>query len=84
MDPLTEIEIFKQFKLIADGKTAFFISHRMAVGRIDKILVLKNGKLIESGSYEELMMKNGEYAKMYKTQSNWAVGDEYYQAMAGV
>ncbi|WP_370294703.1 ABC transporter ATP-binding protein [Rossellomorea marisflavi] len=85
LDPLTEIEIFNQFKQIAEGKTAFFISHRMAVGRlVDKIIVLDKGRIVEFGNHEQLLAMNGKYATMYNSQSDWATGKNKEFQTAGV
>ncbi|WGV60422.1 ABC transporter ATP-binding protein [Brevibacillus brevis] len=70
LDPYAEVEIFNHFMQLSKGKTAIVISHRLgAARRADKILVLRKGKLIEQGSHDELMNMNGEYARMFKTQS---------------
>ncbi len=53
-------------------KTALFISHRLASTRFcDRILYLKDGKVAEEGTHEELMALGGEYAGMYEMQSCW-------------
>lgn len=71
LDPVSEAEIFEHFREIVDDRTAIFISHKMYSTRFaDRILVMKNGELVEEGTYEELMLKNGEYAQMYMKQHN--------------
>jgi len=70
LDPIAEFELLEQFKTISEGKTSFFISHRMAVGKmVDRIMVMKNGILVEIGTHEELIKKKGEYEKLYSIQS---------------
>ncbi|PEM50116.1 ABC transporter ATP-binding protein [Bacillus wiedmannii] len=70
LDPLAEQEIFEQFKSLTVDKTSFFISHRMSAAKLaDKIVVLDEGKLVEFGTHEELMAKEGVYAKMFITQA---------------
>jgi len=72
LDPYTELEVFEQFQKISEEQTTFFISHRMAAAKMaDRILVLKEGQLIEEGNHEQLMELNGEYTKMYNMQAKW-------------
>ncbi|QUG43120.1 ABC transporter ATP-binding protein [Psychrobacillus sp. INOP01] len=72
LDPNAELEIFNCFEELAKGKTSFMISHRLGPTRsADKIIVLEKGKIVEQGSYDELMEKDGTYAKMYRKQSKW-------------
>ena len=54
----------------AKNKTVIFISHRLSTTVIaDRIFVLEKGRIIESGSHEELMAKNGTYAYMFNLQA---------------
>ena len=54
----------------AKDKTVIFISHRLSTTvNADKIYVMENGSIIESGSHSELMEKNGTYAKMFNLQA---------------
>ncbi|GAA0372908.1 ABC transporter ATP-binding protein [Bacillus horti] len=72
LDPLVEIELFRQFLSTTKDVTTFYISHRMASAKVaEKILVLKNGEIVESGSHTELMNLQGEYHRMYQAQANW-------------
>ena len=51
-------------------KTVIFISHRLSTTRMaDKIFMFEQGKLIESGSYDELMSVNSKYAEMFRVQA---------------
>ncbi|MGW9125707.1 ABC transporter ATP-binding protein [Paenibacillus chitinolyticus] len=71
LDPMTEAEIFKQFINAAKNKTAIFITHRLGSCRFaDRILVLKNGRIVEQGSHNELIYSKGEYARMFHTQAH--------------
>ncbi|HLN63031.1 MAG TPA: ABC transporter ATP-binding protein [Symbiobacteriaceae bacterium] len=73
IDPAAEAAMFERFYQFTAGKIAFLISHRMGSCRIaDRILVLKDGQLIEDGTHEELMRLNGEYARMVRIQSQWS------------
>lgn len=71
LDPLAEVEVFRRFRELARGRTAFFISHRLGAARLaDRILVLRHGKLVEVGHHDELMALNGEYAELFRAQSH--------------
>ena len=51
------------------GRTVFVIAHRLSTIRdADKIVVLRDGKIAETGSHEELLAKKGEYFKLYSSQ----------------
>ncbi|MBE6574818.1 MAG: ABC transporter ATP-binding protein [Ruminococcaceae bacterium] len=70
LDPLAESEIYGDFARMTEGKTAIFISHRLAAATLaQRILVLEGGRVTECGSHGELMRKNGTYAEMYRAQS---------------
>ena len=72
LDPIAESEIYESFHLLTKNKTALYISHRLASTRFcDKIIMLDGGKIIETGTHNELMAKNGEYAKMFDIQSHY-------------
>lgn len=72
MDPQAEVELFGQFRELVRGKTAFFISHRLGAARLaDRILVLKEGRLVESGHHDELIARDGEYAALFAAQAHW-------------
>lgn len=64
LDIRAEYDIFQQFKKLTHGKTVIMISHRFSTVRIaDRILVLKNGKIIEEGSHETLLKRMGNMQK---------------------
>lgn len=72
LDPIAESETYEQFHMLSMGKTAIYISHRLASTRFcDRIAFIKDGVIMESGSHEELMQMNGEYAGMYYIQSHY-------------
>ena len=69
LDAEAEDRIFKNFESISEGKTGIMISHRISEARMsNKILVLDGGVITESGTHEELIEKNGLYAKLYNLQ----------------
>jgi len=72
MDPMTEAAIFENFLQIADGKTTLLISHRLGICKaVDLIIVMKNGRIVEQGTHEQLLRLGGEYEQMYQIQSKW-------------
>ena len=72
LDPIAEYEIYKKLGELSIGKTAVFISHRLSSTRFaDRIIVLKDGSIIENGSHDELMnITDGYYRNMFETQAN--------------
>ncbi|GKX30395.1 HlyB/MsbA family ABC transporter [Vallitalea longa] len=72
LDPLAETEIFKKYMKMAEDKTVFIVTHRISLAALaERILVFKDGKIIETGNHKELIEKNGEYARLYNTQAKW-------------
>lgn len=72
LDPIAESEIYEKYDAMTDGKTALFISHRLASTKFcDEILFLEKGKVIERGSHEELLKRQGAYAAMFEIQSHY-------------
>jgi len=70
LDPRSESEIYHHFAELMQGKTALLITHRLAsVSMADRILVLKNGRLIEEGPHQMLLQQGGEYAKLWNMQA---------------
>lgn len=66
LDPKKEFEVFAQFRRFVRGRTAIIISHRFStVCMADRILVLDEGRLVESGTHRELSVSGGTYAQMY-------------------
>ena len=70
LDPIAEYNMYCNMMEAAKGKTVFFISHRMSSVRMaDRILFLEHGRIVEQGSHEELIKKNGRYAEMFHLQA---------------
>ncbi|MBP3268417.1 MAG: ATP-binding cassette domain-containing protein, partial [Ruminococcus sp.] len=77
-DPDNESKVQKAFEELSKGKTLIMIAHRLStVANADRIYVLHNGTIAESGTHNELMEKNGVYKKMFDEYSRsieWKVG----------
>ncbi len=72
LDPIIETEVLTDFINASKGKTAVIISHRVGLCKlVDKIIVMKDGKVAEYGNHNGLITANGEYAKLYSAQSQW-------------
>ena len=70
MDAEAEAKIFDHFREATENQMAILISHRFSTVRMaDQIVVLTNGKIIERGSHEELMNRNGKYAHLFAIQA---------------
>lgn len=69
IDTMTEIRIQKAFEELMKGRTSFIVAHRLStIKTADMILVMKDGKIIETGDHETLLEKDGSYAKLYRSQ----------------
>ena len=69
IDTRTEIRIQKAFAHMMQGRTTFIVAHRLSTIReADMILVMRDGHIVEQGNHEELLRKNGFYAKLYNSQ----------------
>lgn len=72
LDALAEDRMYREFENMIYGKTAVFISHRLGSTRFcDKIAMFEDGTIVEEGTHEELMAKNGKYAYMFGIQSQY-------------
>ena len=70
LDPIAEYNFNKTLIEASEGKTVIFISHRLSTTQIaDRIVMIENGKIIETGTHQELMKKNGKYSIMFKMQA---------------
>lgn len=69
VDTRTELNIQKAFLKMMEGRTSFVIAHRLStIKEADVILVMNNGRVVEQGSHEDLLQKNGFYKKLYLSQ----------------
>lgn len=74
LDPIAESEIYQRFGTLVTDRTSVFVSHRLSSCRFcDRILVFDNGRIIEEGTHDVLVSKDGRYAEMWNAQA------QYYQ-----
>ena len=70
LDPIAEYNMYNNMLEAADGKTVFFISHRLSSARIaDRIFFLEHGQIVESGTHDTLMAMDGRYAELFRLQA---------------
>ena len=75
IDTRTEIKIQKAFAELMRGRTSFIVAHRLnTIKNADMILVMKDGRIIERGTHDELMKAGGFYAGLYGAQFKSAEG----------
>lgn len=69
IDTRTEIKIQKAFDTMMQGRTSFIVAHRLStIQGADVILVMRSGQIVEQGTHEELLAKQGFYASLYQSQ----------------
>ena len=72
LDAKAEHQVFEQFRKLTQGRTAILISHRLSSIKLaDRIYVLKDGTIVESGTHNELVQLNGHYAHMFEIQAQY-------------
>ena len=72
LDPIAENKLYLQYRELTSGKTSIYISHRFASTRFcDRIILLQDGVITESGTHEELMALDGQNAYMFGVQSQY-------------
>lgn len=72
LDALAETEIYEKYQTLLRGKSVLFISHRLASTRFcDRIILLSEGCVVEQGTHEQLMRKQGAYHEMFQVQSRY-------------
>ncbi|XP_057474147.1 ABC transporter B family member 25, mitochondrial isoform X2 [Actinidia eriantha] len=75
LDSTTEAEILTSLKSLASNRTSVFVAHRLTTAmQCDEIIVLENGKVVEQGPHEILLLKAGRYAQLWGQQNNSADG----------
>ncbi len=71
LDPVAEYEMYENLIAATKGKTVIYISHRLSSAVLsDRVLVIGDGKIIESGTHEELMARKGKYCEMFTLQAS--------------
>ncbi len=69
LDSASELEVQKGIETLLKGRTALVIAHRLStIKNSDRIIVMKKGEIVEQGTHDELITKNGEYARFYNLQ----------------
>ena len=72
LDALAEYELYQNFDRMMEGKTAVYISHRLSSTRFcDRIAMFEDGRIVEYGTHEELLAKQGAYANMFEVQAQY-------------
>jgi ATP-binding cassette subfamily B protein len=72
LDAKAEHEVFNQFRRLAEGRSTIFISHRFSTVRMaDRIYVLADGRIVESGTHDDLVRSGGWYAHVFETQARY-------------
>ena len=79
IDPFEEERMLEEFKNILKDKTAILISHRISFARLaNKIVMMKDGKIVEQGNHDELLLKKGYYYKLFTSQQDlYMDGDDF-------
>lgn len=76
LDPVAEYEMYENLIKVTENKTVIYISHRLSSAVLsDRIIVLGDGEIIESGSHSELMANDGEYSRMFTLQASSYKGE---------
>ena len=83
IDPYEETRIYNHFAEISREKSAVIVTHRLGSVRLaDRILVMKDGEAVQTGTHEELIAQEGEYKRLYEAQEQW-YSDEKSGGFAG-
>ena len=71
LDAKADVEVYRRFRDMYQGKSVLLISHRLGTARLaDCIVCLERGRIVEQGTYDELIALNGPYARLYSIQAN--------------
>lgn len=83
LDALAENKLYQDFDKLIGGKTAVYISHRLSSTQFcDKVAMFAGGELVEYGTHESLLKKDGAYAKMFRVQAQYYVENQAEEAAA--
>jgi len=72
LDAVAEYKFFNNFHQLAKGRTVILISHRFSTVKMaDRIYMIEDGGIVESGNHDELIFQDGRYARMFETQAQY-------------
>ena len=72
LDPLAEADVFRKYIAMSGGKTVIMVTHRISVASLaGRVVVFKDGRIVEDGTHGTLLSNGGEYARLYSTQAQW-------------
>ena len=72
LDALAEVEVYRQFLELSQDKTVLLISHRLGSARLaNRVVFLRDGRIVEDGTHDELVAAGGRYAELFEMQAEW-------------
>jgi len=70
LDPMAEYDLYRKFHDLIEHRSVLFVTHRLgSVRMVDRVIVLRDGQLVESGAHDDLMEADGEYATLFRMQA---------------
>ena len=72
LDAMAEVAVYRQFLELSENKTVLLVSHRLGSARLaDRVVFLKDGRIVEDGTHDELVAAGGPYADLFEMQAGW-------------